>query len=385
MSQIRDLERFVINVSDSDLADLRDRIARTRWPDQVASAGWDYGTELSYLRGLLDSWHGGFDWRARERELNRFAHFRASVGGLGIHFIREEGRGPDPMPLVLTHGWPSSFAEYERLIPLLADPGAHGADPAESFDVIVPSLPGSGFSDRPAGPGLVNSIVADLWHELMTGYLGYERFGGHGSDLGAGVTSRLALRHPERLIGIHLSAASFAEPPRPWSAAEEEYLTAARRWDDGEGGYAHVQATRPQTLGYGLTDSPAGLAAWLVEKFRAWSDCGGDLESRISRDWLLTNLTIYWVTATITSSVRPYYEYRHHGAPLSADDPIQVPTGFASFPNEFASPGRPPRELAERYFDVRRWSELPRGGHFPALEEPELLATEIREFFRPLR
>ncbi len=385
MSKENRIEPFTIAIDDRVLDDLRARIARTRWPDQLATAGWDYGTDLGYLRDLLATWAGSFDWRAAERRLNRFAQFRARIDGLDVHFVHERGRGPDPLPLILTNGWPSSFAEYVDLIPLLTDPGAAGGDPADSFDVVVPSLPGFGFSSRPEVPGLVNSGIADLWCELMSGRLGYGRFGAHGSDIGAGVTSRLGSRHPDRLAGIHLSALSFAEPPEPWSSSEREYLAAVDRWDREEGAYSDIQATKPQTLGYGLADSPAGLAAWIVEKFRAWSDCGGDVESRFARDQLLTNLTIYWVTSTITSSVRHYYEYRRHGAPLAAGTPIPVPAGFAIFANEYVPAGRPPRELAERYFTVNRWTELPRGGHFAALEEPALLAAELREFFRPLR
>jgi pimeloyl-ACP methyl ester carboxylesterase len=224
--------------------------------------------------------------------------------------------------------------------------------------VVVPSLPGFGFSGRPVAPGLVNSGIADLWYQLMTSGLGCSRFGAHGGRIGAGVTSRLARQHPDRLAGIHLSAMSFAEPPEPWSPAEREYLAAVTRWDRTEGAYSEVQSTKPQTLGYGLTESPAALAAWIVEKFRAWSDCGDDVESRFTRDQLLTNLTIYWATATITSSVRHYYEYRRHSAPLPAGTQIQVPAGFAIFANEYVPAGSPPRELAERYFTVNRWTEL---------------------------
>lgn len=385
MSQEIRIKPFTIAVEDSVLDDLMARVANTRWPDQLAVAAWEYGTDLGYLKDLLATWHSSFDWRAAERALNRFAQFRARVDGLDVHFIHERGRGPDPLPLVLTHGWPSSFTEYIHLIPLLTDPEAAGGDPADSFDVVVPSLPGFGFSGRPTAPGLVNSGIADLWDQLMTAGLGYGRFGAHGSDIGAGVTSRLARQHPDRLAGIHLSAISFADPPEPTSPAEREYLAAVARWDQAEGAYSEIQSTKPQTLGYGLTDSPAALAAWIVEKFRAWSDCGGDVESRFTRNQLLTNLTIYWATSTITSSVRHYYEYRHHGAPLPAGTPIPVPAGFAIFANEYVPAGSPPRELAERYFTVHRWTELPRGGHFAALEEPALLAAEIRAFFRPLR
>ena len=384
MSSAVRVEPFAIAVPDAVLDELRNRINRTRWPDGIAASGWGEGTDPAYLRALLASW-AEFDWRAQERALARFAHFRAMIDGTWTHFIHERGHGPDPLPIVLTHGWPSSFTEHLPLIPLLTDPVAHGGRADDAFDVVVTSLPGYGFSTRPAGPGLTSSGIADLWHSLMRDGLGYARFGAHGSDIGAGVTSRLGWRHPESVVGIHMSAISFADPPPPWSPAEREYLTAVADWDAAEGAYSEVQSTKPATLAAALNDSPAGLAAWIVEKFRAWSDCGGDVEARFSRDHLLTNLTIYWATQTIGSSIRLYYEHRHHGGPMPPGTRIQVPAGFAMFANEFAPAGRPPRELAERTYQVARWSELPRGGHFPALEEPDTLAAEIRAFFRPLR
>jgi len=387
VSQSNDVpvEPFTIQIDDAVLDDLRERIWRSRWPGQVSGAGWDYGADPGYLRDLLATWAGGFDWRAAERALNTFAHFRARVDGLWIHFIHERGRGPDPLPIVLTHGWPSSFTEHLDLIPLLTDPAAHGGRAADAFDVVVTSLPGYGFSDQPTAPGLVNTTIADMWFRLMRDGLGYPRFGAHGSDIGAGVTSRLALRHPESVTGIHLSGMSLATPEQPWSDAERDYLAGIEHWRQAEGAYSAIQATKPDTLACGLNDSPAGLAAWIIEKFRAWSDCGGDVESRFTREQLLTNLTIYWATQTIGSSVRLYYEHHRRGSALRPADRIGVPAGFAIFANEFIPPGRPPRELAERNFLVDRWTELPRGGHFAALEEPGLLAEDIREFFRPLR
>lgn len=385
MSTKLGIERFAVVIDDVVLDDLRERLRRTRWPDEPAGSGWEYGANLGYLKDLVSYWGDQFDWRTQQRSLNRFAHFRAAIDGQDVHFIHEKGVGPAPLPLILTHGWPSSFTEYLDLMPLLTDPAAHGADPADAFDVVVPSLPGFGFSTRPGRPGMLSDDVADAWSRLMTDGLGYRRFGAHGSDIGAGVTARLAQRHPDTVVGIHLSAWGPPVPPEPWSAAEREYLAAAAEWDEAEGAYSHVQATTPQTLGFGLTDSPAGLAAWIVEKVRSWSDSDGNPESRIPRDRLLTNLTIYWATATIASSMRPYYEYRRRGTPLSTRPPIEVPTGFAIFANEFAPQGRLPRELADRYFPVARWTELSRGGHFPALEEPQVLAEEIRAFFRPLR
>jgi pimeloyl-ACP methyl ester carboxylesterase len=384
VSQTVSIEPFTIAVPDAVLAELRERISQVRWPAGIAIDGWDEGTDPAYLRTLLAAW-AQFDWRARERTLARFAHFRALIDGTWIHFIHERGRGPQPLPIVLTHGWPSSFTEHLPLIPLLTDPAAHGGRAEDAFDVVVTSLPGYGFSTRPAGPGLTSSGIADLWHTLMRDGLGYARFGAHGSDIGAGVTTRLGWRHPDSLAGIHLAAVSFAEPPPPWSPAERQYQAAVARWDEAEGAYSHVQSTKPATLAMALNDSPAGLAAWIIEKFRAWSDCDGDVEAHFGRDQLLTNLTIYWATQTIGSSMRLYYEHRRHGGLMPPGTRVQVPAGFAIFANEFVPAGRPPRELAERTYQVTRWSELPHGGHFAALEEPETLAEEIRAFFRPLR
>ena len=374
------IEPFWVAVDEHVLDDLRDRISRTRWPDPAPEAGWEYGTELAFLRDLLDHWRT-FDWPAFERRLNDLPQYRARIDDLNVHFVHVRGAGPSPMPIVLTHGWPGSFLEYLDLLPLLAQPD----DPADAFDVVVPSLPGFGFSDRPTRPGVINAVVADMWHRLMTEGLGYARFGAHGSDIGAGVTSQLGLRHPDPLAGIHLSAFGLSRPPAPLSDDELRYFADDERWEEAEGAYGHQHRTKPQTVGYGLTDSPAGLAGWIVEKYRAWADSHGDVEARIGRDRLLATLTLYWVTGTVTSSMRMYYEHRRHGTPLPAGRPVRVPAGFAVFPNEFLPEPTPPRDLAERYYQVARWRELPRGGHFPAIEEPELLAEEIRAFFRPLR
>jgi pimeloyl-ACP methyl ester carboxylesterase len=377
-----DVQPFRIAVAEQALADLRDRLRRARWPDQIAAVGWDQGTELGWLQELVASWEA-FDWRPVEREINACEQYRVEVGGLGVHVLVRPGAGPDPLPLLLTHGWPGSFVEYLDLIPLLADPAAHGGDPADAFTVVVPSLPGYGFSDRPNVTGVTSATVAGLWSTLMTAGFGYPKFGAHGTDIGAGVTARLARADPEHVIGIHLAAASFPPPPRPWTTAEAEYFAAEERWDEEEGGYSAIQATKPQTLAYGLTDSPAGLAAWLGEKYHDWSDRGPGGEPLLPRHRLLATLTLYWVTGTAASSLRPYWEYRHHGEPLAPCHRPPVPAGFTILARELGAP--PPRELAERYYDLRRWTELPSGGHFPALEVPELLAAELRAFFRPFR
>lgn len=379
-----ELEPYVVDVAQAGLDDLRERLARTRWPDEVEGAGWDYGASLGYMRELVEYWRTGFDWRAAERAMNAVPHFRARVDGLGIHLIHQRGRGPAPMPLLITHGWPSSFVEMLALIPLLADPGAHGGDPADAFDVIVPSVPGFGFSDRP-GRGMTRSRVAGLWAALMEG-LGYPRYAAHGNDIGAVISGWLAADHPDRLIALHTLMPNF--PPavigadaRPPTAAERAFARLQERWEREEGGYSRIQESRPQTLAYGLHDSPAGLAAWLVEKWLAWTGEAGEVARRFSRDLLLANVTLYWLTGTANSANRSYFERARETRRISSR--ITVPTGVALTTEPIQ---RPPRELAERsYADIRRWVDLPRGGHFVAAEAPEVLALELRAFFRPFR
>ena len=377
-----DIQPFTIEVADDVLADLRRRLTATRWPDEVDDAGWDYGTNLTYLKGLVAYWRDGFDWRAQEATLNQYAQYRANVDGVGVHFVHERGRGPHPLPLIITHGWPSSFAQMLKIVPLLTDPARYGGDPADAFDVVVPSLPGFGFSDRPRERGMNGQRIAALWARLMADTLGYRRFAAAGGDLGSPVTRRLALAHPDLVVGMHLTDVGYPTADRPdFSAAERRYLDAVRDWSAHEGAYMMLQSIKPQTLAYGLTDSPVGLAAWIVEKFRAWSDCAGDVERRFSKDELLTTIMIYWVTETINSSVRLYYENRGI-PPLAPEQRINVPAGVAIFPKDLALP---PREWAERSLRVERWTEMPRGGHFAAMEEPALLVEDLRAFFRPLR
>ena len=368
-----------------DLDDLRERLRRTRWPDEIEDAGWDYGSNLGYVRELCAYWAERFDWRAQEERINRFPQFRTEIEGLGIHFVHVRGTGPAPRPLLITHGWPSTFVELLPIIPLLADPGSHGGDPADAFDVVVPSMPGYGFSDRPARRGMSPVRVAGLWHALMTGALGYDRFFAQGGDWGAQITAALGLGYPDRVRGIHLTMAAGTAPVPPrseLSAAEREFLRHRDWWQRAEGAYGHQHGTKPQTLAYGLNDSPAGLAAWIIEKWRTWSDCGGDLESRFSKDELLTHLTIYWATRTIGSSIRLYYESGREPLRLTPEAGVTVPTAFASFPVEISYP---PREWLERTFNLIRYTRMPRGGHFAATEEPELLARDVREAFRGLQ
>ena len=379
------VEPFQVHVSQETLDDLQVRLAQTRWPDEIIGADWDYGTNLDYLKELVSYWQHDFDWRKQEAAMNRFAHFRAVVNGFGLHFIHERGKGENPFPLLLTHGFPDSFLRMTKILPLLTDPAAHGGNPADAFDVVVPSLPGYGFSDKPKEKGFNAEHIADLFANLMRDTLGYPQFAAHGGDWGSSITEQLALHHANLLVGIHLTDIPylhlFTVPADDLSEAEKKYLEGGQKWSTTEGGYAVLQATRPQTLGYAVNDSPAGLASWIVEKFYRWSDHDGNLETRFSKDELLTNITLYWVTETINSSFRLYYEAQHT-PPTPSPKYVEVPTGAAIFPKDLIPA---PREYAERFFNIQRWAEMPRGGHFAALEEPQLLAEEIRAFFRPLR
>ncbi len=375
-------EPFEVHLPQAVLDDLSQRLARTRWPDEIEGSAWEYGSNLAYMKELVDYWRTRFDWRAQENRINSFPHFRATIEDLRIHFVYVRGKGPTPMPLVLTHGWPSSFLEMLKVVPFLTDPGRYGGDPADSFDVVIPSLPGFGFSDRPTKPW-VTTRIQKLWVRLMSD-VDYQRFGVHGGDIGAGVSALLGMDYPEKVIGVHsVGIRPDLRPDLPGlSEAERAYQQGVQRWSEEEGGYSHIQRTRPQTLSYGLNDSPAGLAAWIVEKFRAWSDCDGNVERRFTKDELLTSITIYWATQTVGSSIRWYFERTHSPVPQKWER-ISVPCGIAIFPKEIGP--RPPREHAERNYNVVRWTVMPRGGHFPAAEEPELLSNDIRVFFRSLR
>ena len=378
---------FSILIDEQLLSDLRARIRNTRWPDRAPGTAWGQGTDLEYLRALLAYWGDEFDWRAQERRLNAFAQFRAELDGVHIHFVHERARRGRGIPLILTHGWPSTFAELLPLVPFLTDPEAHGIG-GPAFDVVIPSLPGYGFSERPIQTGVNYRYVAGLWHRLMNG-LGYERYGAGGGDFGAGVATFMALDHPQSMVGIHLSTLEISPytgaGSRPLSAAEKDYLGRSEAWWQAEGGYKAIQSTKPQTLGYGLNDSPAGLAAWIVEKWRSWADSRGDLDGRFSRDTLLTTVTLYWVTQTITTSMRDYFDNRWCEVALGPQDFVSVPTGIAVFTSQFVDEGTPPREWAERLYDIRRWSSMPSGGHFAPAEESESLARDIAAFFADLQ
>jgi len=360
------IEPFTIAVPEATLDDLRRRLADTRWPDD--DAGWEYGTALVYMRDLVDYWQHRYDWRAEEEKLNRFAHFRADVDGVGIHFIHERGRGPDPTPLLLLHGWPDSFYRYHRVIPMLAD----------SFDVVVPSIPGQGFSDRRP---MTTEDTADLFAGLMTEGLGYERFVAAGGDAGTLIARSLAERHADALLGIHLTDVGYPDQTTDFSTLtkpEIEFANYIHQWWMNEGAFNMVQSTKPQSLAYGLADSPAGLAAWIMS-FMASGTTGEELETRFGRDELLTNIMIYWVTQTIGPSLRRYYLDAH--APPRPWKRTPVPAAVAHPPGDAPLP----REWAERRVNLEHFTELPRGGHFAAWEEPLLYAGDVREFVGELR
>jgi microsomal epoxide hydrolase len=377
---------FTLQVSDKAIADLRDRLARTRLPDQAPGEPWAYGTDVSYIRSLIRYWQNEFDWRAQEARLNAFPQYKARLQGIDLHFVHAPGKGPDPYPLLLSHGWPGSVFEFLELIPRLTDPERFGADPADAFTVIAPSLPGYGLSFAPGQARFGVEAIADCFAELMTGVLGYRRFGAQGGDWGSFVTARLGYMYPDRVSGIHLNMMPVRRDSAMLSDAsadERRYRDDLRAFLKEETGYQWIQGTRPQTLAFALTDSPAGLAAWIVEKFRHWSDCGGDIETVFTKDQLLANISLYWFTGAIGSSFWPYYARMHGPWPIPEEATVSVPTAYSEFPREIL---RPPRSVAEQTFThLHRWSVMERGGHFAAMEQPDALADEIRASFRPLR
>jgi microsomal epoxide hydrolase len=362
---------FTLHVPDAAIADLRDRLARTRWPDEPPLEPWSTGASVPYMQALTEYWRTGFDWRAWEARLNGFRQFTVPVGGIDLHFIHEPGRGPNPVPLLVSHGWPGSVLEFHKLIPLLT----------ERFTVIAPSLPGYTLSFKPGQRRFGVEDIAGLYAELMT-VLGYQRFGVQGGDWGCFVASVLGHRHAERVTGIHLNMLAVRRDPAMLAnptPEEAAYVKQLNHFLKEETGYQWIQGTKPQTLAFGLTDSPSGLAAWIVEKFRTWTDCGGNPENALTRDEMLANISLYWFTGAIGSSFWPYYARMHGPWPIPEGETVKVPTGYAEFPKEIL---RPPRSLAEKtYTDIRRWSVMEKGGHFAALEQPDALAREVHAFF----
>jgi microsomal epoxide hydrolase len=379
------VEPFRIAVADEVLADLGERLDRVRWPNQVEGVGWTQGTELSYLQQLVAYWRDRFDWRAAEARLNAFDQFVTEVDGQRIHFIHQRSPEPHAVPLLLVHGWPGSVVEFLDVVGPLTDPAAHGGDPADAFHVVAPSLPGYGFSGPTSERGWDARRIAGAFGEVMTA-LGYDRFGAQGGDWGSIVTANAADLFPDRVIGLHLNFLSVPRPkdddPATLTEAERDALAAMEEWRRTGVGYQAIQGTKPQSLGYGLEDSPVGLAGWITEKFHAWSDCHGDIERSFTKDQLLTNITTYWVTKTATSSTRLYYEQQEASGGGRPQRYVTVPTGVARFPAEL---GRVPRRWAERRYNITHWTQHPRGGHFAAMEVPDLFVDDVRTFFRTVR
>jgi len=373
-------ERFTIAVPDAVLDDLHERLARTRWPDQLPGTDWDYGADTAYMRELVEYWQNDFDWRAQEARLNEFDHFRASIDGMRVHYVHARSDDPDAIPILLLHGWPSSFVQMLDIIPLLTDPAAHGRPGAQAFHVVAASLPGFGFSDVPNRTLFGFASSARVMLQLMHDVLGYERYAVRGSDIGGVVVRQMAVINPEQIIGVHLTGIiGTGGGSPPYTEAEQAFIDASRAIEP-EIAYARLHSSKPQTLAHALNDSPVGLAAWIVEKFRAWSDCGGDVESRFTKDELLTNLMVYWVTQTAPASVRTYYDFNRD--PM-VPGRIERPVGMLDTTRDLFPAA--PREWGDRLFNVQRWTVTDVGGHFLEWEEPELVAEEMSAFFGSLQ
>jgi pimeloyl-ACP methyl ester carboxylesterase len=384
-------EGFNIDIPDSAITDLRERLKRTRWAPEYANDNWQYGTSGAYLQELLAYWADDYDWREHEASINSFANFKTTIEGCPIHFIYEKGKGPNPTPLILSHGWPWTFWDWNKVIGPLTDPAAHGGDPEDSFDVVVPSLPGYGFSNPLTTPGMNFWRTADLWVTLMREVLGYDKFAAGGGDWGALLTAQLGHKYAEHLIGtyIHLMAPLDifnGEMPAAadYSAAEAEQYRRNQKFFTEESGYSAIQSTKPQTVAFALNDSPAGLCAWILEKRRTWSDCGGDVERRFSKDELLTTMSIYWFTQSYGTSARYYYECVHNPwqAAHQRTPVVEAPTGIGVFQEEVVLM---PRSWAERYYNLQHWSAMKSGGHFAPMEEPQALIEDISAFYRSLK
>jgi microsomal epoxide hydrolase len=379
-------ERFEIHVDDAVLDDLRERLSRTRWPDMLDDVGWTYGTPRAFLQELCDYWLHEYDWRAAENRLNQYEHHLTTIDGEQVHYLHARSPHPGALPLIMTHGWPGSIVEFMDVIGPLVDPPAHGGDAADAFHVVCPSIPGYAWSGPTRQTGWHIIRVAAALQALMA-ELGYDRYGVQGGDWGAMASLYIALEDAAHVVGLHLNIAMARPPGRPddfegLSESEQADWDEFLRFQIDGTGYSSIQGTRPQTLAYGLTDSPAALAGWIVDKFYSWSDCGGDVESVFSKDELLTNIMTYWVTGTAGSSTRLYRETMHAGLYGAADRRIEVPTGMAIFPKEML---RPPRKWVEHGFNLQRWTVMPKGGHFAAFEQPELFVNDVRAFFRELR
>jgi pimeloyl-ACP methyl ester carboxylesterase len=373
------IERFEVRVDDAVLDDLRGRLTQTRYPDRIEGTGWEYGVPTEYLQELVEYWRGTFDWRAQEARINALPHHRTDIDGQSVHFVHARSPHDEALPLLLLHGWPGSIVEFLDVIPRLTHPEEYGSNGTDAFHVVAPSLPGYGFSGPTRSRGWDTWRIARAFIELMH-RLGYESYGAQGGDWGAQVTTRIAALDAEHCVAIHLNM-PIADAPTDSPALTPEDkadLAAMQEFRREESGYAVEQSTKPQTLGMALNDSPAGLLAWIVEKFRAWSDCDGDPESVFSRDQLITNVMVYWVTGTIASSARLYWEHQHRLSGEGAPGFVAVPTGVARYPKEVV---RFPRAWVERHYNLTHWADMPRGGHFAAMEQPGLFVDDLRTFF----
>jgi len=373
-----DIRPFRIDIPDADLADLRQRLHNTRWPERECVEDWSQGIPLDYTRELAAYWADEYDWRAREQLLNRFDQFTTEIDGLDIHFIHQRSPHDDALPLVITHGWPGSIVEFQKVIEPLTDPTKHGGSAEDAFHVVCPSLPGYAFSGKPSTVGWGVEKTAEAWETLIT-RLGYDRYGAQGGDWGAAVTTAIGI-NGGHCVGIHLNMPlgrpTALDNPTP---AERDALKAAKHYDKWDSGYSKQQASRPQTLGYGLTDSPTGQLAWIVEKFWSWTDCDGHPENALTRDEMLDDVMLYWLTASATSSARMYWQSFRS---MFADGRVELPTGIAAFPKEIL---RVPRNWCEERYHITHWTDMPRGGHFAAFEQPDLFVNDVRAFFATVR
>ena len=384
-------EPFTIDVPQDVLTDLQQRLSTVRLAQDFANAGWEYGTNGTYLQELVAYWREEYDWRQHEREMNSFANYKTTIDGIPIHFIHEPGKGPKPIPLILSHGWPWTFWDFHKVIRPLSDPAAFGGDPADAFDVVVPSLPGYGFSTPLTTSGINFWRTADLWVRLMQDVLGYDTFAAQGGDWGAIITAQLGHKHADKLIGTHVNlmvplsvfVGSLPDESQ-YGPGEEGWYEKNLNFFTAESGYSALQTTKPQTLAFALNDSPVGLCSWILEKRRTWSDCDGQVEKRFSKDDLLTTRMIYWITQSFGTSARYYYEATHNPWQPSHDRSpvVESPMGVAVFQKEVILM---PRKWAENYYNLKRWTLMPSGGHFAAMEEPQLLIDDVRAFFRSLR
>ena len=374
-----EIRPFTIDVADSVLDDLRTRLRHTRWPDREVVDDWSQGVPLAYLQEVVAYWAERYDWRRRERALNRFDQFVTEIDGLDIHFVHQRSHHPDAVPLLVTHGWPGSIVEFHKVIEPLVDPVAFGGDAADAFHVIAPSLPGFAFSGKPTEPGWGVERIGGAWTQLMA-RLGYDRYLAQGGDWGSAVTSQVGAQDPDHCAAIHLTLAMSARPRgEPTEPAELHAIERLKHYMEWDSGYSTQQRTRPQTVGYGLADSPAGQLAWILEKFWAWTDCDGHPEHALSRDEMLDNVMLYWVTDSAASSARIYWQsFGRANRPV-----VEVPTGFAVYPKEIVPPVR--SWVGELYPNVTHWAEHPKGGHFAAFEVPDIFVADLREWARPFR